>query len=262
VTLTGSVDPEGSATVFSFQYGVTSAYGTSSAVSSAGSGSSANAVTASIDGLEPATTYHYRIVASNGSGTTYGGDVTFTTPPAVTLIAESSQSVYGRTLTLSGTAAGAPAGAQVTVLAEPLGQTTFAPLTTVLTQTGGGWSYQARPTIATSYEASTAAGTSAPVTIGVRPAITIRLITGARFLIRVVGPTSFAGRRIEFQRLTAGGGWGTVTRARLGERSSAIIPARSLPSGSSTIRVAMSINQAGRGYLAGFSRTVAYDRTS
>jgi len=261
VTLTGSVDAKGSATSWYFQYGATSGYGTVSATSSAGSAAGAKAVTASIANLQPATTYHYRLVATNLAGTSYGGDVTFTTPPAVTLIAESSQSVFGQTVTLSGAAAGSPAGAQVSVLAEPLGQTTFATITTVATQAGGGWSYQARPTIATSYEASTAVGTSTPVTIGVRPAITLRLITHARFLIRVVAPTSLVGRVIQFQRLRAEGGWATVMRARLGEHSSAIIAAKTLPLGSSTIRVAMSVNQAGRGYLAGFSRTVVYDRT-
>jgi hypothetical protein len=260
VTLTGSVDPKGSATTWYFEYGTTTSYGTSSPTGSAISGTGARAVTASISMLAPATTYHYRIVASSSAGTSNGGDVTFTTPPAVTLIAESSQSVYGRTVTLSGAAAGTPAGSTVTVLAEPLGTTSFATLTTVATQAGGAWSYQARPKIATSYEASTTLGTSTPVTIGVRPAITLRLITGARFLIRVVAPTSLAGRTVQFQRLLPRGGWATVARGRLNGSSSVVIAAKSLPLGSSTIRVAMSINQAGRGYLAGFSRTIVFAR--
>ncbi len=261
VTLTGTVNPQGSATSWHFQYGTTTAYGAVSASQSAGSGTAARTVTAAIGGLSPATTYHYRIVASNAGGTSDGGDVTFTTPVAITLSAGTSQSVFGRRVTLSGTLAGAAAGAQVTLLADPLGQAAFSTLATVLTGSGGSWSYQARPTIQTTYEASASAGTSAPVTVGVRPAVTLRVIAGARFLVTIAGSASWAGRLVKLQRLGPLGGWQTLARVRLGVRSSVRIPARRLPFGSSTIRVAMSINQAGRGYLAGFSRTLVYVRT-
>jgi hypothetical protein len=40
------------------------------------------AVPVGVSGLEPGTTYHYRIVASNSWGTTDGEDVTFTTKGA------------------------------------------------------------------------------------------------------------------------------------------------------------------------------------
>ena len=35
-----------------------------------------------MEGLTPATTYHYRLVTQNSEGTTYGVDKTFTTEPA------------------------------------------------------------------------------------------------------------------------------------------------------------------------------------
>lgn len=261
VTLTGSVDAKGIAASWYFEYGTTAAYGSSSVVTDAGASSSAHTVTVAITKLSPATTYHYRIVASSSAGTSDGADVTFTTPPAVTVVAETSQSVYGRLVTLSGTATGSPAGTKVTVLAEPLGQTAFVSVATVTTQTGGSWSFQARPAIATSYEAATPSGTSAAVTIGVRPAITLRLITGGRLLIRVVAPSSLAGRLVEFQRLLPRGGWSTVVRRRLSSRSAATVAVSVLPLGTSTVRVAMSINQAGRGLLGGFSRTLSVTRT-
>jgi hypothetical protein len=87
------------------------------------------------------------------------------------------------------------------------------------------------------------------------------VIAGARFLVTIAGSASWAGRLVKLQRLGPLGGWQTLARVRLGLRSSVRIPARRLPFGSSTIRVAMSINQAGRGYLAGFSRTLVYVRT-
>src|SRR6185503_2112875 len=44
-----------------------------------GDGGSFLSVSADLTGLAPRTTYHYRIVAQNSIGTTYGGDVSFMT---------------------------------------------------------------------------------------------------------------------------------------------------------------------------------------
>ncbi len=260
VTLTGSVNPKGLPTSWYFELGTTTAYGTTSTIGAAGSGTAPKSVSVTVARLAAATTYHYRIVATSKAGTSYGGDVTFTTPAALTLVAESTASVFGRALTLSGSVAGSGPGVKVTVLAEPYGSASFVALATVLSQAGGSWSYQAHPTVATTFEASGNGATSTPLAVGVRPAITLRLISGGRFLVRVVAAAPFSGRVVKFQRLLAGGGFATVARARLGARSSVVFAGSLLPFGSSTIRIAMSVNQAGRGYLAGFSRTVAYVR--
>ncbi len=75
-TLTGTVDPKGSETDYYFEYGKTTAYGASIPVSgvSAGSGESNVKVSESPGGLEPDTKYHFRLVATNGTSTTYGAD--------------------------------------------------------------------------------------------------------------------------------------------------------------------------------------------
>jgi hypothetical protein len=262
VTLTAAVDAEGLSTNWYFQYGTSTAYGTTTSTVSAGSGTSARTVTATISKLEPATSYHYRIVASSAAGTSYGSDVTFTTPEAVTLVAESTQAVYGLPLTLSGTVAGSASGVTVTVLAEPNGLASFAAVATVVSRAGGIWSYQAKPALETNYEASTTVGASPPVTIDVRPAIAIHLISGARFLIHVAAAKSFAGRTIQVQRLGSTGAWSTISRMALNANSSVILPVAALPLGSSTLRIAMSINQAGHGYLAGFSRALSFTRSA
>jgi hypothetical protein len=59
---------------------------------------------------------------------------------------------------------------------------------------------------------------------------------------------------VKLQRRTAAGRWATIVQKRLDLRSSALI--RTDPRGETTLRVVMSVNQAGAGYLAGFSRTV------
>jgi hypothetical protein len=78
-TLTGSVNPNLKASTYHFEYGTTTAYGTSTPDGSAGAGNSPVSVSAQVGGLSPNTTYHFRLVASNDDGTSVGGDGTFTT---------------------------------------------------------------------------------------------------------------------------------------------------------------------------------------
>jgi hypothetical protein len=68
------------AATYQFDWGTTTAYGNTAGAGSAGSGTSAVAVSAALTGLAPATTYHYRVQATNPAGTTFGADQTFTTP--------------------------------------------------------------------------------------------------------------------------------------------------------------------------------------
>jgi hypothetical protein len=84
-TLSAEIDPNGSATSYQFEYGPTASYGTDVPVPAAavGNGTSAVAVTQPIAGLQASTTYHYRIVATNGSGTARDIDRTFVTPAAL-----------------------------------------------------------------------------------------------------------------------------------------------------------------------------------
>jgi hypothetical protein len=77
-TLNGSVNPHGLTTSVHFQYGTTTSYGLTTALQSK-SGNTYQSVSANISGLSASTTYHFRIVAVNTAGTTYGADGTFTT---------------------------------------------------------------------------------------------------------------------------------------------------------------------------------------
>lgn len=78
-TLTGQVASQNELTSFTFEFGPTAAYGSSTAVAPLNFGPSPEAVSAGLTGLEPGTTYHYRLVAANIGGTTAGADRTFTT---------------------------------------------------------------------------------------------------------------------------------------------------------------------------------------
>jgi hypothetical protein len=77
--LNGSVNPNGRATVYFFQYGTTSLYGAATGEVAVGSGTKAVKVTQAVAGLAPATTYHYRLVARQGQTFVKGHDRTFRT---------------------------------------------------------------------------------------------------------------------------------------------------------------------------------------
>lgn len=81
-TLNGSVDRDGQATTYQFDYGTTTGYGRAldAKAVAAGSGTSAVSESARLTALQPGTTYHYRIKATNATGSAYGSDQTFTTP--------------------------------------------------------------------------------------------------------------------------------------------------------------------------------------
>ena len=81
-TANGQVNPNGLATSYHFEYGKTTAYGSSTTTASTGAGTSYMAVAAVLTGLSPNTTYHYRLVATNADGTSKSTDATFTTAPA------------------------------------------------------------------------------------------------------------------------------------------------------------------------------------
>ena len=86
VTLGGAVTPGELPTTYHFDYGKTTAYGSQTPSASAGSGAATGPVSADVTSLEPNTTYHYRLVATNPDATATGEDATFTTqpPPVVT----------------------------------------------------------------------------------------------------------------------------------------------------------------------------------
>ena len=101
-TLNAEVNANGQATTYQFEWGTTTSYGkvVPATAKSAGSGSTAIAVSEALTGLAPDTAYHFRITATNANGTSRGGDQTFTTtnqPVATTNVAD-AVSANGATL--------------------------------------------------------------------------------------------------------------------------------------------------------------------
>jgi hypothetical protein len=85
--LKGTVKPEGQETTYQFEYGTTPSYGLHTPAASAGDGDYSQPVTVPVEGLQPETVYHYRLVATNSGGSLYTPDKTFFTlalPPGET----------------------------------------------------------------------------------------------------------------------------------------------------------------------------------
>ncbi len=75
--LNGSVNPNGLLTAAWFEWGTSGSFGSSTASSSLGSGSTAVPTSANLSGLTPGTTYYFRVDAQSSAGTSYGSTLTF-----------------------------------------------------------------------------------------------------------------------------------------------------------------------------------------
>ena len=100
--LNGSVNPNGSSTTAWFEYGTSTSYGSKTQVKNVDSRTRSTDVSASISHLAAATTYHYRLVAANASGTSAGNDQSFTTTGPPTVQTGPAQSVGSTGATLTG----------------------------------------------------------------------------------------------------------------------------------------------------------------
>lgn len=104
--LNGLINANSHDTTVFFQYGTTTSYGTTQAGTPATvTGSTSTAVSYTLTGLTPNTTYHFRVYGTNSVTTTYGADVTFKTlgtPTTTTITGISVEpSVVGQSYTVS-----------------------------------------------------------------------------------------------------------------------------------------------------------------
>jgi hypothetical protein len=79
-TLNGNIIANNLSTTVSFEYGLTATYGLSvAAVPGTVTGMTGTSVSANLAGLLTGSTYHFRVVATNAAGTSYGSDLSFLT---------------------------------------------------------------------------------------------------------------------------------------------------------------------------------------
>jgi hypothetical protein len=109
VTLYGYVDAHSLTSTYAFQYGTTTAYGGQTPLAPAGNGTITLKFSQTVTGLQAATVYHYRIVAINQAGTSFGKDRTFTTakiPLSVQLVGAPNPVVFGSPFLVEGNLSG------------------------------------------------------------------------------------------------------------------------------------------------------------
>jgi hypothetical protein len=223
-TVSGAVNPKGAATQYFFQYGHTTAYGSRTAAANAGAGTKNVSVSAAIGSLQPNTTYHYRIAATNASGTTFGADRRFTTSKAstITLAASPGTIVFGQATTLSGRVL-PPGPVRTTVTLQRATRPTgpFVTVGSTTSNSKGDYSFGPIHLGANTYfRALTNRVTSPTVRVAVRFRISLFASTthprrGHRFRFHGTVSPRHNGLRVTLQRLGRDGRWHTVARPRL-----------------------------------------------
>lgn len=113
-TLNASINPNGRAVTYFFDFGTTASYGTTTTLGSISGFTTPQAGSATLTGLSPGTTYHFRVTATRSPDSVQGADLTFTTasapappvPPGPPPPDRVAPSLSGLTLTPASVAAG------------------------------------------------------------------------------------------------------------------------------------------------------------
>jgi hypothetical protein len=172
-----------------------------------------------------------------------------TVPPASQPIATA-----GDKITLSGFVSNKKAGEQVTIYYQPYPQPSLIQRATVLTTTDGVYSFIVAPGVLTTYQASWKGAFATPTTVQVMPRLVLGRSNG--WIVHAYAGRSMAGRIVQFQRWSSlTGQWVTLKRVQL-DRSSSARFSLTLPKGLNKLRLTMSVNQAGAGYLGVVGPTI------
>ncbi|MFZ4569787.1 MAG: BACON domain-containing protein [Bacteroidales bacterium] len=89
-TLNGTIIPNGLNSTYNFEWGNTTAYGSNTPVTSAGSGTANVDVNATLTGLSGGTTCHFRLTGVNSAGNTNANDMFFTPGGAILTTTEAT----------------------------------------------------------------------------------------------------------------------------------------------------------------------------
>ena len=99
--LPATVNPNGSESIFFFEYGTNASFGAVTAAQSAGAGTNAVSVSATLSSLAAGQTYYYRAAASNTFGISYGSAQSFSAglpPPSASTLTPANLTTSGALL--------------------------------------------------------------------------------------------------------------------------------------------------------------------
>jgi hypothetical protein len=245
-TLHGYVNPHGQPTNYVFEYGKTRSYGSQTPLSVAGSGTSTVTVTQTVTGLQPLSTYHYRILATSATGAAVGGDRTFTTPKiplSVAIVGIPNPVPFGNSFNVEGTLSGTgAAGHAVQLEANPFPYTAGFKVVgnAELTNSVGGFSF---PYVGLLENAQIRV-----TTVG-QPLVASPIVTEG-VAVRVALHAHSTNRR-GYARL-----YGTVAPAEVG----ALVGFQLLKPGHNSVNVGGTTVKAGTATVSSFSRVIRIKR--
>lgn len=175
-------------------------------------------------------------------------------PPSVAIAASNPAVFFGAGVRLTGTVSSGAANADVSIWAQPFGQTSYVKVADLKTATGGAYDWSTIPQVLTNYQARWGSRSSAVVAVGVRPRVTL-IRRAPWFVTSVKAGRSFAGRYVYVQRKSSLGQWVNRKKVVLGG-SGAKRFKMDLTRGRHILRIFLTTNQAGTGYIWSHSRTI------
>jgi plastocyanin len=217
--------------------------------------------------ITPNKTYSKRIDTPGTYGyrdalhPTFRGTVKVTgNPPSVSIGASTAIMVAGSQIHVGGAISPAAVNDTVTIWAQPFGQASFVKVADVQTTTNGVYDFITSPQILTTYKATWRGKTSALINVAVSPRLTLSRVR-SWFVARAQSPAkSFAGRFVYVQRLNRFGDWVRIKKVFLNRQGAKRFKLRGLPNGMNRVRIFMTTNQAGTGYIFGTSQTLSFRR--
>jgi plastocyanin len=178
--------------------------------------------------------------------------------PSVSLTSEANTVIYGSGTVLDGATTSATPNEQVTLSTQPYGKTTSsAQVRSTGTAADGSFSFNASPSIQTTYVAHWNNTQSSPVTVNVAPRVGFGR-SGRIYKTRVTSDLNYRGHFVVVQRHRSLG-WVTIKRVVLNSSNRASFRLR-LRHGRSVLRVYLTAAQAGAGYVASHSGTMTVRR--
>ena len=179
--------------------------------------------------------------------------------PAVTVGVSLPIVTAGNGIRITGQVTPAAVGDTVIVYAQPYPQVSFVEIARVQTTTNGVYEFIHVPTILTNYKVAWRGRESAVVSTAVSPALSLARV-GSWFVTRARAAKSFSGRWVYVQRLNRFGQWVSLRKVYFNRQSTQRFKLPTLPRGLSRIRVYMTTNQAGAGYVFSSSRIILVRR--
>jgi hypothetical protein len=193
----------------------------------------------------------------------FHGTITVALPLVSSFSVTPKAVVYGGKSTLSGKLASGQSGQQVKVQELACGETKSKLVATVMTTTGGAFSYQAQPAKKTAYTLSNQ-GLTAGAAVAVAPSLQLSKVKRHHYKLQISAAQSFVGKVATFQRYRPKlKRWVKVKRVPLKASAPGTAPTvvtsatfRSGLRAHSRVRVSLGPKQVGSCYLAGLSNTI------